>query len=462
MLKFFVLRGCDVDTVDAPNLCSFGIGEALAAAGAWIGGGIATGATALGIGAETAGVVGSTLGDAIVGASVGGAVGSGEAALSGGSILKGFESGAVQGAVTYGLGGLLETSSVAGLTPSLAQGISGAAGGALGNAVVGRDPASGALIGGAEGAALGALSPSNTTPTAATPGGVTSAAASAAPGSVPAPTPDVTGPDVLQGDLTSTPLPGSVGSGAASGTPSNVSGVNTAPATPQVSPLQMSPLAAAPTASSALAPAAAATLPPAAGATPSAASGAPAAGGGETSFAKFLDNPSFSSGLDVLKENPMQALNVATLGYGLMKGQQNPPGYGQIQGEASQLAKQSGQLESYLSSGQLPPGIQNSINAAGEAAAASIRSRYAAQGMSGSSAESQDLANVQTAMAGQAANIAMQLYQQGVAESQVSTQLYEVLMQTAMQQDAELANAVGNFAFAMAGGSRPITAQTGG
>jgi len=113
---------------------------------------------------------------------------------------------------------------------------------------------------------------------------------------------------------------------------------------------------------------------------------------------------------------------------------------------AAQLNAQGQQLQTYLQTGTLPPGAQASINQAVAASQASIRSQYASMGMSGSSAEAQDLANAQTAGATQANQMAMSLMNTGIQETNMSDQLYQNIMNESMQQDNQLSSAIGTFA----------------
>ena len=135
----------------------------------------------------------------------------------------------------------------------------------------------------------------------------------------------------------------------------------------------------------------------------------------------------------------------------MLEGNKNPAFEGQLQSQAAQMASQSAQLESYLTSGTLPPGVSAGLSSAHDAAAATIRSQYAARGQTGSSAEMQDLANLEATTVSQGAQIATNLLQQGVSESQFSAQLYEQLMQASMQQDAALSKSIADFSGSLAG-----------
>lgn len=164
----------------------------------------------------------------------------------------------------------------------------------------------------------------------------------------------------------------------------------------------------------------------------------------------FTANPGVGTAWDLVKANPNIALSTLGLGANLVLGNQKLPGQNQISSLAGQTAQQSAQLESYLQTGTLPPGLQAGLTSAGAAAKATIRSRHAAQGTSGSSSEEQELAAVDTGLQTQGANVALQLFQQGMSEAQISAQLYQSILSSAVQQDAELGSAIGRFASSLA------------
>jgi len=152
--------------------------------------------------------------------------------------------------------------------------------------------------------------------------------------------------------------------------------------------------------------------------------------------------------------------SLAGVGMDLAKGNTALPGQAALSQEAAALKSQGSQLQSYLQTGTLPPGVQQSLTSAAEAAKAAIRSRYAQMG-GNTSAMQQDLANVDIQVASQGATIATQLLSQGVSETGLSQQIYNTLLGQATQQDAALSSAIGNFATSLAGGSRPaVTNQS--
>ena len=198
---------------------------------------------------------------------------------------------------------------------------------------------------------------------------------------------------------------------------------------------------------------------------------APAAGGSAVSSDGFTPTvaggaagaglaPAAGAGsfLSSALKNPATLLAGGGLALDVLRGNQNPPGYNQILSQAEQTGKSGNQMQSYLASGQLPPGLQTSLDSARESAAATIRSSYASRGMSGSSAEAQDLQNLNNRIVSQGADMALQLFQQGLSETQISSQLYQIIMNEAIQQDQSLSQGIASMVTALASMSRPLTA----
>ena len=188
---------------------------------------------------------------------------------------------------------------------------------------------------------------------------------------------------------------------------------------------------------------------------PSATAGA---GGGSKSLSLLQDafganpaNPVTRVAADALP----YALPAAALGYQAIEGQQAPKGLNELKAQADQLGAQSQKLESYLTTGTLPPGIQQSLTTAAEQAKTAIRSQFAARGLSGSSAEAEALGNVDSTIAGQGASIATNLLNQGIQESGMTSELYRQILQTSLAQNQELGGAIANFAGALAGTGQP-------
>jgi hypothetical protein len=159
--------------------------------------------------------------------------------------------------------------------------------------------------------------------------------------------------------------------------------------------------------------------------------------------------------------SPGPLIAAGGLGLETILGSKSVAGQPQIAAQAAADASQGATLQSYINSGTLPPGVQGGLNQALAAAQASIRSQYASRGMSGSSAEAQDLANAQQVAQTQGTSIAMNLLNTGIQESQLSSQLYTQIMNQALEQDQQLGSAIGNFATALAGsgGGNTITVK---
>lgn len=169
---------------------------------------------------------------------------------------------------------------------------------------------------------------------------------------------------------------------------------------------------------------------------PTAAAAPPASSGGISGF---------------LSKNPGLAISGPGLLYQAFKGLSPLPEQNILQAQANQERRQGETLESYAMSGTLPAGLQAGIDQATTAAQASIRSMYAQRGMSGSSAEAQDVASVSARAKAEGAQIALSLMQQGISEEGAANQLYLNLMSGQMQQDQELSNAFAGFATSLVG-----------
>jgi hypothetical protein len=151
-----------------------------------------------------------------------------------------------------------------------------------------------------------------------------------------------------------------------------------------------------------------------------------------------------------LSANAGLLLGGGVVGMDLLKANQKLPGQAALGTEAAQLSSEGATLQGYLSSGTLPAGLQQSIVQASDAAKATIRSRYAQSG-GDTSAMQQELNNVDLMASTQGANIATQLMNTGVNETQLSSQLYTTLLNQATSQDATLSQALGSLAMASAG-----------
>lgn len=153
-----------------------------------------------------------------------------------------------------------------------------------------------------------------------------------------------------------------------------------------------------------------------------------------------------------LGANANLAVPAGILGYEAIESGKQPAGFDQLEQEAAQGMTQGQQLEGYLKSGTLPGGLQGAVQQNLAATQANIRSRYASMGMSGSSAEQQDLANASTQSQAQSSQLAQQLLSTGINETGQSAGIYQSLLNDIDKSDAGLTSALAAFAGAAAGG----------
>lgn len=395
------------------NVCSFGIVTPLLAAGL-------TELTAGGI----AGGLATGIAGGLTGAATGAGLGAITSEVTGGKPGQGALFGGLTGGAIGGLGPALgsEIGSATGLSPGVATAAgdiaAGAGAGVIGGAITGQNPLTSGLEGGAAGAVSGVLGgpssgPAGATGTAAvspSAGSTGGAGGAAAPGAVALPTAaggsvpvDPTQAIGLSGTtpgagITDTSL-FSVGANAGTGLPPGVG-----------------------------------TL---AAATP---------GGGFN-----LD-----SILGKIGANPGILLAGGALGLDLLKGNQPLPGQTAVQNQATSEASAGATLEAYQQSGTLPAGLQQIVNSNTEAGISAVRANFANLGLSGSTMEAQAIAQVKQAASAQTAQIANQLFSQGVAMTGMANSEFNTLLETQLKQEQGLQTAIASFAGAL-GGARNRT-----
>lgn len=123
--------------------------------------------------------------------------------------------------------------------------------------------------------------------------------------------------------------------------------------------------------------------------------------------------------------------------------------------------------------GKLPPAAQAAVDAESNASVAAIKSKYASLGMSGSTAETQDISSAKSAAVSQSFAIAQQLAQEGLAALTTTPaagsvtqlggdagQLLEALLQSETTQSTQLGQALAQFAAASVGTSPPNAKTT--
>lgn len=457
-----------------------------------------------GVAAGAADVLAPILGDAAFGSVLGGGV----SALEG----KGFGKGALTGAVTGGfLGAAPEIGSALGIGSGAADVLAGAAGGLTGAGLTGGNLGTGTLFGGLEGGAVALLSGgggSSSTPLGS-PSGASPSVGGAAAGGAPAASAISSGgvPDLTAnfGSVNTSALTGpasgiegiTVPSGGISDGGLNLGGTIAATAgglgtsgalsgtPPLTGPAGSTPLQLA-SDGSVIAPANYGAVP---SQSPTSADYTPVLNGGGTgtalttgttqagaapgaaakgpsSVSQFLSNPSLKSAGNILTSNPATVLGLGGLAYEAATQPKLPSTsalVGDLQGQANQLSAQGSSLMSFINNGTLPPGAMSIVNSATQAAKARVKSQYAGLGLSGSTAEASALAGIDQQASGQIFQIADQLFNDGVKESGLSTEIYTSLLKETDTQTAEMRSAISNFAASIAGGgNRPVLLNIGG
>lgn len=160
---------------------------------------------------------------------------------------------------------------------------------------------------------------------------------------------------------------------------------------------------------------------------------------------------------DAISKNPFGAVGALAAGGGLVnnliQGQKPLPAYSQLQQLSQQLGPEASQLKSYLANGTLPPGLQASVDQSTAAAKARIISQYATRNQSTdpnqNSALAQELAGVDQTAVATAGQLAVQLYQQGLSETQMNQQIYAALLNADQAQAKQTQDALGGFAAAL-------------
>lgn len=451
---------------------------------AGVAGVIGTALASAGVGATTAGIIGTVVTDAAIGASIG----AGGSAILGGDPLKGALFGGITGGA-LGFGGPLSSGlglEAGGFGAGVLDVGLGAVAGVGGAAATGMPLGKGALFGGAAGGlnallsgpATGATSPNGAAPAGGGPASGGPAAASAiSQGGIP----DLTatgattlGSPAAGGAISVSDLgaPGA-GASAAAGAPLEsitISGSAPGAAAPLgggaaaaggigatgtkgigSGAIQVSDLSPGPDGS------AGGGLSTPLGGT-SLGQVAPA-GGATTSLGKFVEHPSVGAAGSVIGANPSTAAAVLGLGYQALTQPKLPSESGltsKLLSTADEIGAQGAQLRDYINTGNLPPGAAAAIHSATESAKASVRSQYASMGLSGSTAETTALSQIDQQAAGEVFNIANSLLQTGIKESGLSEEIYKALLSNTTEHDKELSGAISNFAASIAGGgNRP-------
>ena len=206
------------------------------------------------------------------------------------------------------------------------------------------------------------------------------------------------------------------------------------------------------------------------GGAPGAGTFASAAGGsGSPSFLSQLVTGASNS----LTKNPLGiAAAGAGLGLSFLRGNQTDPNQQQLQAEAPQLLAQgqaitaSGQqLQTYLTSGTLPPALQSQVTSAVQAEKARIIQNHASNGENTNPTQNSALAaelsqadingiNLGGQLEQQLFTAGNQLLQTGINETGLSTQLYETLTKMDEANTTQLMSAIASMAASLGGGTK--------
>jgi hypothetical protein len=201
--------------------------------------------------------------------------------------------------------------------------------------------------------------------------------------------------------------------------------------------------------------------------------GGPGSGGGSTNvLQQLIQNPMGTLGegaAQSLIKNPLGiALGAGGLGVA-MAGNKNPLNTREgvaLEHQAYQLNDQGKMLQSYLTTGTLPPALQTQLTQATQAAKATIISRYAQQGLptdpSKNSTLAQELAQVDTNAIAATAKIGQDLLTTGISETGLSSNIYNMLLGINQTQTANFAKSIANFASAFGGGPKIQIGGTSG
>jgi hypothetical protein len=128
-----------------------------------------------------------------------------------------------------------------------------------------------------------------------------------------------------------------------------------------------------------------------------------------------------------------------------------PPGGQQLQNMANQFSTQGATLTTDALAGKLPPGAQAQLSQASEASKAKVRSEYARMGLSGSTMETQAMAQADQQMAAQGYQMMQQLLNTGLSEQQAAATMMQHLMTAQTAKQTALTGALGRFGGGLGG-----------
>ena len=171
----------------------------------------------------------------------------------------------------------------------------------------------------------------------------------------------------------------------------------------------------------------------------------PALGPVQGPVAPPTDPSLFKQATGFLGDNYKWMLPALGIGYSALQSNKPVPGEGQMQAYAQRMTQMGNQLTDPLMTGQLPPGYQSAFDRMQQSAEAAIKSKYAKQGISGSSMERSELANVPQQIETQKLQFAQSLATQGMQAMGLGGTAYNNIAKNTIEQDKMLSDALARF-----------------
>jgi hypothetical protein len=155
--------------------------------------------------------------------------------------------------------------------------------------------------------------------------------------------------------------------------------------------------------------------------------------------------------MGLIQNNPGALLSGGLLASQLFRGNEQYPAEKSLQNLATNTGTQGAALAGYINSGTLPPGAQQAVDAATNAAKAETRSAYGRMGLGDSTMKDQALAEIDQRKAAQTFQFANQLLAQGANYTNISANIYDNLLKTQAGTDQEFQRALMTFAGGLGG-----------
>ena len=171
----------------------------------------------------------------------------------------------------------------------------------------------------------------------------------------------------------------------------------------------------------------------------------PFAGGSPPVVAPPTDPSLFKQATGFIGDNYKWMLPALGIGYSALQSNKPIPGEGQMQAYAQRMTQMGNQLTDPLMTGQLPPGYQSAFDRMQQSAEAAIKSKYAKMGISGSSMERSELANVPQQVETQKLQFAQSLATQGMQAMGLGGTAYNNIAKNTIEQDKMLSDALARF-----------------